>query len=70
MAHARRRRPAEFRSCLIESANLVLGRPLGVFQPWMFGLKTYTLRAGREDGGGDVRTSVGGVFVGYTLYSV
>ena len=43
-------RPAEWRSCLIESAHLVLGRPLGIFQPWMFGLKSKTLRTGREDG--------------------
>ena len=27
-----------------------LGRPLGIFQPWMFGLKSKTLRTGREDG--------------------
>ena len=33
-------RAAELRSCLIESAHLVLGRPLGLFQPWMFGLKS------------------------------
>ena len=42
--------PAELRSCLIESAHLVLGRPLGLFQQWMFGLKSNTLRTGREDG--------------------
>ena len=24
---------------LIESAHLVLGRPLGLFQPWMFGFE-------------------------------
>ena len=33
-------RSAELRSCLIESAHLVLGRPLTLFQPWMFGLKS------------------------------
>ena len=32
-------RPAEWRSCLIGSAHLVLGRPPCLFQPWMFGLK-------------------------------
>ena len=37
-------------SCLTESAHLVLGRPLGLFQPWMVGLKSKTLRTGREDG--------------------
>ena len=26
-------RPAKWRSCLIESAHLVLGRPVGLFQP-------------------------------------
>ena len=31
--------PAEWRSCLTESAHLVLGRPLGLFQPLTFGLK-------------------------------
>ena len=36
-------RPAEWRSCLTESAHLVLGRPLGLFQPWMVGLKSKTL---------------------------
>ena len=51
-------RPAELRSCLIESAHLVLGRPL--FQPLMFGLKSYRLfvEGGRMACGGDVRTSV------------
>ena len=39
-------RPAEWRSCLIESAHLVLGRSLGLFQPWMLGLKSNTLRTG------------------------
>ena len=29
---------------------LVLGRPLGIFQPWMLGLKSKTRRTGREDG--------------------
>ena len=29
---------------------LVLGRPLGLFQPWMLGLKSKTRRTGREDG--------------------
>ena len=43
-------RPAEWRSCLIESAHLVLGRHLCLFQPWMFGLMSKTLRTGREDG--------------------
>ncbi len=33
-------RPAQLRPCLIESAYLVLGRPLVIFQPWMFGLKS------------------------------
>ena len=33
-------RPAELRSCLIELAHLVLGRPLGLLQLWMFGLKS------------------------------
>ena len=41
--------PAECRSCLTESAHLVLGRPLGLFQPWMLGLKSMTLRTGRDD---------------------
>ena len=41
-------RPAKRRSCLTESAHLVLGRPLGLFQPWMVGLKSKTLRTGRE----------------------
>ena len=36
--------------CLIESAHLLLGRPLDLFQPWMFGLKSKTLRTGRDDG--------------------
>ena len=57
-------RPAECRSCLTESAHLVLGRPLGLFQPWMLGLKSTTLRTGRMACGGDVRTSAGGVVVG------
>ena len=35
---------------MIESANLVLGRPLGLFQPWMLGLKSKTLRTVSEDG--------------------
>ena len=35
---------------LTESAHLVLGRPLGLFQPLMLGLKSKTLRTGREDG--------------------
>ena len=43
-------RPGEWRSCLTESAHLVLGWPLGLFQPWMVGLKSNTLRTGREDG--------------------
>ena len=43
-------RPAEWRSCFTESAHLVLGRPLGLFQPWLLGLKSKTLRTGREDG--------------------
>ena len=43
-------RPAEWRSCLMESAHLVFGRPIGLFQSWMFGLKSKTLRTGREDG--------------------
>ena len=49
----------------MESAHLVSGQPLGLFQPWMLGLKSKTLRTGKEDGsGGDVRTSVGSVVVG------
>ena len=64
-------RLAEWRSCLIESARLVLGRPLGLFQPWMLGLKSNTLRTGGRMGcGGDVRTSVGGVVVGGMFISV
>ena len=66
-------RPAEWRSCLIESAHLVLGQPLGLFQPWMLGLKSNTLRTGGGGGGGcggDVRTSVGGVVVGGLIISV
>ena len=47
----------------MESAHLVLSRPLGLFQPWMFGLKSKSLRTGTYICGGDVRTSVGGVVV-------
>ena len=45
-------RPAELRSRLMESAHLVLGRPPGLFQPWMLALKSKTMRrpTGREDG--------------------
>ena len=43
-------RLAALMSCLIESAYLVLGRPRGIFQPWMFGLKSKNLRTRREDG--------------------
>ena len=43
-------RPAEWRSCLIESAHLVSGRPLGRLQPRMFGMKSETDLSYRDGG--------------------
>ena len=56
-------RPAEWKSCLMESAQLVLGYFLVVFshsamQVWV------EVHRGRAACGGDVRTSIGGVLVG------
>ena len=39
-------RPAEWISCLMESAHLVLGRPLGLFQPWMVKVKASSYMEG------------------------
>ena len=42
--------PTELRSCLMESAHLVLEQPLGLFQPWIVGLKWWTISTGMEAG--------------------
>ena len=64
-------RPAEWRSCLIESANLVWG---GILVFSNHGCLDWSLRifvhGGRMACGGDVRTSAGGVVVGGMMLSV